>query len=274
MVSFVFARIPDYPEFDGICVKIEDKMDAQRHSDTFRIKADYIISKPGLSLRYNNEDFIFKLLTWINFFFFPEMNFDFGYGNNHKLDRSITKPYIKNELLLIKGLSELIEESFFEHKYSIGASHNDGKHIIDTLFKKIVDKEDLDSNRKFAERLLGKPAKTKATFRHKVSLNKLNKISKIPDVVAPFFCEGCGIYYGLNLKNSINTIHHIHKLRLLELQQSGCFFDVDLEKYENEYFNDASAYNGLFFHAGSCQFCDSDKTWIELRPIKNRINDN
>lgn len=274
IVSFVFAQIPGYPEFDGICVNIEDKIDAQRHFDSTRSKADFIISKPGLSLRYCNEDFVFKLLTWVNFFFFPEMSFDFGYGNNHRLDRKAIKPYIKNNLLLSKGLSELIEESFNEHKYSIGDSYNNGKPIIDKLFQKIINKEDLDSNRKFAERLLGKPDKIKATFKHKVSLRELNKISKMPEVVTPYFCQGCGIHFGLNLKNSIDTIHYIHKLRLLEHQQNGYFFDVDLEKYENNYFNDASVYKGLFFHAGSCGFCDSDENWIELRPIKNRINNN
>lgn len=273
MMSFVFAEFPDYPELDGLCVELTDnENNLMEYKDPGRAAADYVIYPPSISLRYQNEDVVFKLLTWMNFFHFPEMKFDFGYGDNYGVKQEEIKKFHGNTLLKNKALIELMEYSYHENKYVIGDDYISDIPLIDMVFDTLVSPEKLEYRRKFAERLLGKPGKIKATFKNEVIYSDLYKIANKPFVAAPYFCEACGLHFGLSLERSIAAIKYIKFLRMMEMEASGFFFDIDLSKFDDENYQSEDDFRNIYFHAGFCSYCDSEKKWIEMRQILDGLD--
>jgi hypothetical protein len=267
-MSLVFAKFPEFPELNGLCIEVHDKVDnAIRYKDPYRAKADYIIKGPNISLRYLNEDVIFRLLTWINFFHFPEIKFDFGYGNNHKVKHEEINEFYGHSLLKNKALIELLDYSYQEYKNDIDTNHISNIPLIDHLFEKLISPERLSYRRKFLERAFGKTEKMQATFDNTVIYSDLHKIAEDYFVGAPYFCEACGLHFGLSLERSIAAVKYIHSLRISELKASGFYFDIDLSKTDDENFKSKEDFKNFYFHAMFCGFCDSEKKWIEMRPL-------
>lgn len=268
LMSFVFAEFPDYPELNGLCIEIIDNADNfMEYNDPGRAAADYVLYPPSISLRYQNEDVVFKLLTWMNYFYFPDMRFDFGYGNNYEVKPEEISKYYGNELLKNKALIELLEKSYQENKYVIGVEDLSDTPLIDKIFESVVTPSRLSYRREFGERLLSKTEKSKATFKNEVIYSELFEIAKDPFVGAPYFCEACGLHLGLSLDRSIKAMKYIQSLRLSELKASGFYFNIDLSKTDEESFQSKEDFKNRYFHAGFCGFCDSEKKWIEMRQL-------
>ncbi len=268
LLSFVFAKFPEYPELDGLCIELHDSIENQIHyKDPVRSAADFIIENPSISLRYLNEDVIFKLLTWINFFHFPDIQFDFGYGNNAKVKQKEINRFFGNKLLKDKALIEIMEYSYQELKYDIDKDYVTNVPVIDKLFDMVVNPERLEYRRNIASVAFGEVQKIKATFKNKVIYSELYKLSEDMFVAAPFFCEACGLHFGLDLERCIAIVKYIHALRLGELKASGYYFDIDLSKFDLKNYKTEDDFKNIYFHSGFCEFCDSEKKWIEMRQI-------
>ena len=154
----------------------------------------------------------------------------------------------------------------------IGDEHVSDSSFIEKIFETLVSTEKLEYRRKLTERLLGKQEKIKATFINKIIYSDLYKIAKKPFVAAPYFCEACGLHFGLNLEKSIAVIKYIKYLRLIEMEASGFYFDIDLSKFDDENYQSEDDFRNNYFHAGFCGYCDSDKKWIEMRPILDGLH--
>lgn len=273
LLSFVFAEFPEYPELDGLCVEVNDRVaNCSIYQDPIRNSADIIISNPSILLRYLNEDVVFKLLTWVNFFHFPEMRFEFGWQSNHKVKQEEIANFFGNSLLKNKALIELLEYSYQEHRYYIDEDLISNVPLIDELLNKVVSTEKLEKQKRIAEVLFGKTEKIKATFHNKIIYSDLYKIANEPMVAAPFFCEGCGLHLGLNLERSIAAVKYLQNLTMSELKVSGFYFDLDLSKFVNAEYKSEDDFKNIYFHAGSCSFCDSEEKWMEMRPLLDDEN--
>ncbi len=268
IMSFVFAEFPEYPELDGLCVELTDNEDnLMGYKDPGRAAADYVIYPPSISLRYQNEDVVFKLLTWMNFFHFPEMQFQFGWYDNSGVDQKEIGKVFGNDLLKNKAFLELLEFSYQENNYLIDADYVSDFPLIDKLFAMVITPEKRKYMQTFAEDFLGKAGKLKATFDHDVIYTELYKIAKDPNVAAPYFCEACGLHFGMNLERSIAVVKFIKYRKIMELKVKGIHFELNFTDLNDENFNTREDFKNIYFHAGFCKFCDSEKKWVEMRPI-------
>lgn len=74
-ISFVFLQVDDCNELNGKIVLVEDREECQKYSNKKIQESDWYLTSPCLHLRYFCEKWVDHLMSWIKYFYIPNLHY-------------------------------------------------------------------------------------------------------------------------------------------------------------------------------------------------------
>lgn len=127
-MSFIFLQNPELPSLDGCLAQIESHEQCQRYQSDVLRGADWYVSAPNIHLRYYLEEWSDLLLSWIKYFFIPDLYY---------------RRY--DELSQYEALRTVIEDNYREHGEDFAKQ---------ALFKFLIEKFEKEAD-EWAQKLSG-----------------------------------------------------------------------------------------------------------------------
>lgn len=72
-ISFVFLHAPEHPPLDKVLVRVHETEACRRSSHPAIKAASWYLEAPSIHLRYAHEQFLDIYMSWVRFFFMPDL---------------------------------------------------------------------------------------------------------------------------------------------------------------------------------------------------------
>jgi len=107
-MSFVFMSSKKHPQLDGTIVLLENHEKCLLYREKQIQKADWLLARPSIQLRYINEGWVLLLLGGLHHFYIPQLDYDFKPSKEEFLERY--KQILESKDVFFKNVRSCLEK--------------------------------------------------------------------------------------------------------------------------------------------------------------------